>query len=263
VDGPSVTLIYTTLPQSLRSLTNGAAVVGFQVTSATAGIANVPPFNDAGTPYANTRYSNSLSITANDVEELQVSNGKFTTPGGQTHAYLNYATYYYTETQTNTANYSNIPTTGYRYATFAWRVTAANPNVYTALEFHLHNTSGVTITNSLAYAGPSPIQLYYRIEDISRSDPVDSSKYSSAWINGNTLSGTVTSSGNYFLPTSYTSTPNSGLVVSVTNESGYTNFPVFIPPLNISAQTINIYCRIGLPMGVPFSFSHISAVLSY
>jgi hypothetical protein len=197
-----------------------------------------------------------------------VSNGKFTTPTGpgQTHAYKNYTTYYYTSSSLNTVNYSSISATGYRYATFAWRVTAANPNVYTTLAFRLYNTSGVTITNNLAFAGSTAIRLFYRIEDTASSAPTNTSSYSSAWINGNLFSSgdTTTTSGNYFIPTTYTDPTYSGLVSpGVTNVSPYTNFPVFIPPLNISSQTINIYCRIGIPMSVNFSFSHVTAVLSY
>jgi hypothetical protein len=223
----------------------------------------VPPFNASGTPYASTAYDNTLDITG--TQELQTSNGKFTTPTGpgQTYAYKNYGTYYYASGSLNTLNYSGISTSGYRYVTFAWRVAASYPSVYNALAFRLYNTSGVTITNGKAYAGASQIQLFYRIEDTASSDPTDTSKYSSAWINGNSLDAPTTTSGNYYLPTTYTDAPYSGLLVSVSNQSGYTNFPVFIPPINVNAQTINIYCRVGIPMGVNFSFSHVTAVLTY
>ena len=266
VDGPSYTLVYSTLSQTIASLTNGTSVAGFRVASATAGAANVPPFNASGTSYASTAYDNTADISS--LQELQVSNGKFTTPTGpgQTYAYKNYTTYYYTSSSLNTVNYSSISATGYRYATFAWRVAAANPNVYTTLAFRLYNTSGVTITNNLAYAGSTAIRLFYRIEDTASSAPTNTSSYSSAWINGNLFSSgdTTTTSGNYFIPTTYTDPTYSGLVSpGVTNVSPYTNFPVFIPPLNISSQTINIYCRIGIPMSVNFSFSHVTAVLSY
>ena len=269
VDGPSITLVYTTLAQTIggATLTNAAgAVVGFRITSATAGAANVPPFNASGTPYANTAYNNALDITG--TQELQVSNGNFTTPTGpgQTYAYKNYTTFYYTPSSLNTVDYSSISATGYRYVTFAWRLGASYPNPYKTLAFRLYNTSGVTITNNLGYAGASLIRLYYRIEDTASSSPTDGNSYSSAWINGNSLTQPTTQSGNYFLPGTYTDNTYSGLVIGVTNVTGppnYTNFPVFIPNLIIQSQTVNIYCRVGIPMNVNFSFSHIAAVMTY
>lgn len=260
VDGPSVTLVYTTLAQTLPSLTNSAIVTGFRVSSALAGAANVPPFNASGTPYANTAYDNTADI--GPLEELQVSNGKFTTPTGQTYAYKNYNTYYYDASSLNTFDYSSI-SSGYRYATFAWRATAAYPLVYNTLAFRLYGTSGISIINNTAYAGASPVQLYYRIEDTASSAPTNTSSYSSAWINGNSLTPPTTTSGNYYLPTAYTDTPYSGLIVAASTQSGYINFPVFIPPLNINAQTVNIYCRIGIPMNRNVSFGQVSAILTY
>jgi len=233
------------------------------VTSATAGAANVPPFNNSGTPYANTAYNNALDIAS--TQELQIANGKFTTPTGpgQTYAYKNYTTYYYTSSLLNTVNYSGISASGYRYTTFAWRISAAYPSVYNKLTFRLYNTSGVTITNGVAYAGSSAIQLYYRLEDAASSAPTDTGNMSSAWINGNSISAPVTTSGNYYIPTTYTSVPYSGLLIGATNVSPYVNFPVFIPPLTINTETINVYCRIGIPMNVNFSFSHVTAVITY
>ena len=261
VDGPSVTLVYTTLAQTLPSLTNAGVVTGFRVNSAVAGAANVPPFNASGTPYANTAYDNAANI--GPLQELQVSNGKFTTPTGQTYAYKNYTTYYYASSSLNTFDYSSISASGYRYATFAWRVAAAYPLVYNTLAFRLYGTTGITISNNLAYAGASPVQVYYRIEDVASSAPTNTGSYSSAWINGNSLTPPVTTSGNYYLPTVYTDTPYSGLIVAASTQSGYINFPVFIPPLNVNTQTVNIYCRIGIPMDLNVSFGQVSAVLTY
>ena len=260
IDGPSVALVYSTLPQTLPSLTAGVSRVGFRVYSGFAGVANVPPFNEAGTPYANTAYDNTANISS--LEEVQIANGKFTTPSGQAFAYSNYTACVYDDTNTNVADYSTIPSLGYRYATFAWRITPASPTVYGTLSFTLSNTSAITLTNTLAYAGSTPILLYYRIEDITSSAPTNASKLSSAWINGNSTTGTQVTSGNYFLPDTYTSTPNWGLN-SVTVNGATTTFNVKIQPLNItSGMEIRLYCRIGLPMAERFTFSTVSARLS-
>lgn len=263
VDGPSVTLIYSTLAQTLPLLENAVERIGFRVTSATSdSTSKVPPFNSSGTPYANTAYDNTLDISS--TEEIQVSNGVFTS-GGPAYSYLNYASYRYSSSSFNTLNYSTISKSAgvYRYTTFAWRLKASYPNVYATLAFRMYNTTGVTITNNLAYAGASPIRLFYRIENAVSSSPTDGTNISTAWINGNSLSAPTASSGNYYLPGTYTSAPYSGLLIGASNISTYTNFPVFTPILNINTETVNIYCRIGIPMNVNFSFSHISAIVTY
>jgi hypothetical protein len=263
VDGPSVQLVYTTLPQTLPSLTSAATVIGYRVASGTAGVTNVPPFNNGGTPYANTAYDNTADITS--LEELQVSNGTFTTPSGQTNAYLNYGTYYYTATSLNSVNYSGIGSSGYRYVTFAWRLQAASPLAYNTLSFIMNNTSvAPTKTANVATVAGSPIRLFYRFENAASSDPTDTSSVSSAWIDGNSLtSGFLVGSGNYFNPTTYTGTPNYGLTNIVVNGTTSTTFTETVPtPLTITSQTINLYCRVGIPMNSGFSFKYMSAVMT-
>jgi hypothetical protein len=258
IDGPSVALVYTTLPQTLPSLTLGAARVGFRVSSGTAGAANVPPFNNGGTPYANTAYDNTADIRT--LEELQVANGFFSTKSAQLYAYSNYTSSYYDATNFNTANYSSIVSSGYRYATFAWAISPASPSVYGTLSFTLN--SAFTVTNTLAYAGSSPLQIYYRTEDTASSAPTNGGSLSSAWINGNSTTGIQVTNGNYFLPTTHTSTPNWGLI-SVSVGGGSTVISVKVQPLNItSGMQIRLYCRIGLPMAETCKFGTVTATLS-
>jgi hypothetical protein len=232
--------------------------LGYRITSATAGAANVPPFLDTnGSSYALTPYNNSADLTTN--QELQVSNGKFTTPSGQTLAYKNYTSYYYNSSSLNTANYSAI-TTGYRYATFAWRITPKAPDTYTSLIFNLINSSPITIISNLAYAGSSQIQLFYRIENSASAIPTNlGNPLSSAWINGNLQSGTPANSTTYVTPTDYTQPATYGLINADTSGQ----FSVFIPPLIInSGTTVYLYCRIGIPFASAFSFSYITATIS-
>jgi hypothetical protein len=197
---------------------------------------NVPPFNAYGTPYASIAYDSTLDIT--NTEELPVTNN-----------------YYHTSSTLNSVM-------GYRYATFVWRLDTSYPKPYKRLSFRLYNTSGITITNSLAYAGSSLIQIYYRVEDTASSNPTDGGSYSSAWINGNSLTSPTTQSGNYFLPSIYTINPYSGLLVGAKDLSDYINIPVFIPNIIIQSQTVNIYFRIGLPMNETVLFSYVAAVIT-
>jgi hypothetical protein len=113
----------------------------------------------------------------------------------------------------------------------------------------------------LACVGGTPIQFYYRYEDAASPSPTGLASLTSAWINGNSTTGTQTGSGNYYLPLSYTSTPNWGLT-RVTQSGNDTTLIVQITPLRIQSGTFNIYARIGSPMNVAFSFSVVSAILS-
>jgi len=259
VDGRSITLVYTTLPQTIPSLSaNSTNVIGYHVYSGVAGPANVPSFTNGGAIYAGTTFNHSVDISL--TQDLQISNGTFTTPTGQLYAYMNYRSKYYTPTELNSVDYSAVPRGTYRYATFAWRITPAPTSVYGKLSFTIQATSGISIVNNLAYIGASPMQLFYRIEDEDSPSPTNLANLSSAWINANSTEGISSTSGNYYIPTDYTLPPYYGL-----NSISGTVSPIFsvkIPPLVIqTGKKINIYCRIGVPMNSNFSFSYITATL--
>jgi hypothetical protein len=258
VDGPSVQLVYSTLPQTIPFLSSGPAnIVGYHISSAVAGPSSVPTFTNGGVPYANTPYNHSLDITG--IEDLQISNGVFTTPLVQTYGYTNYGTYRYIEGQSNTVNYTSISTTGYRYASFVWAITPEPQSVYGSLSINLVNAP-LNIINNLAYVGSgtsNPIQLFYRIEDAESPSPTNLGNISSAWINGNSTSGISSTAGNYYIPTDYTLPPYYGL-----NSINGTTFNLKIPPLVIqNGKTVSLYCRVGLPMNVACSFSYVTATL--
>ena len=264
IDGPSVNLVYTTLPQSLPFLSSTSTnVIGYHVTSGIAGPSAVPTFlPTTNTPYASTAYNQTLDISQN--QELQISNGTFTTPTGQPYAYINYTDKYYTPSTANSTDYTTIPASGYRYTTFSWKVAPAPTLVYGKLSFTIVGTSGISIINSLAYVGPgstNQIQLFYRIEDTDTPVPTNLANMSSAWINGNSTDGISSTSGNYYIPTDYTLPPYYGLNSVIGTSSPI--FSVKIPPLVIQTdKTVNIYCRIGIPMNTNFSFRYITATLS-
>jgi len=259
VDGLSFTLIRTTLPQTLPSLSSSVGALGYRVSSGTVNPSNILYVPDISNSviYANTAYDNTASIAA--LQELQVSNGAFTTPGAQTYSYQNYSTYYYTNTLLNTVNYSSPSNyNGYRFTTFAWRLPQPSGNSYSTLTFRMNGTTTqLSNVSSVACISTTPIILYYRFEDAAQAVPTGTSSISSAWLNGNSVSGTPTGSGNYFLSnTNYYA--NLGLTIAPTT----TTFSVFCLNNAITTQTVNLYCRVGLPMASSIAFTSITATIS-
>ncbi len=257
VDGPSVTLVYTTLAQTLQNLVKSVVTKGYRVGSGSAAANGVPPYTVNGngsTTYASIGYDNRADITG--LEELQVANGKFATrSSGQSYAYLNYASFYYDSTRLNTANYSGISSSGYRYVTFAWRFTGSTTYGGT-IQFTLNGTSGLA----------TGLQLFYRTEDASSPNPINPgpANYSSSWINGvnNTGQGGVTA-GNYWIQTDYTTSPLYYGWNSTSSPGGSITYNVSYPnSLVITTQSINLYCRIGVPMNSSFSFTFVTATVS-
>jgi hypothetical protein len=265
VDGPSYTLIYLTLPQTLSTITRGGASVrGYHVTSGfvyPGAIASVPNFTAAGnTPYVNTAYNNTSTILGQ--EELQTFNGFFQSITGSSNGYLNYAGFRYDTTNFNTVDYSAISATGYRYATFAWNITSNLTN-YTGLVFTFNSVSpAVTVSANLAYISGTLIQLYYRIEDSNSPTPTSLASFTTSWIDGNTTAGTPAGSGNYYLPTDLTQALNYGLTSVTAGTSPV--FTVRVPAsLAVTANNrFRLYCRVGFPMNVIAKFDYVSASMS-
>lgn len=254
IDGPSVTLVYTTLPQTLPTLSVSAGnLIGYLVNSGLAGPVGVPSFLNGSSPYASGPFDQTADIST--TEHLQISNGTFTTPGGQVYGYADYRSM-----SSSSVNYSGISQTSYRYMTLAWVIAVAPTIVYGTLTFTLVGQSGISIVNNLAVVGSTPIQLFYRIEDQASPSPTNLANLSSAWINGNSTSGISSTSGNYYLPTDSTQPPNYGLN-RITGSTSL-SFSVKIPSLVVRpGKTVNLYCRVGLPMGSPCSFNYIAATL--
>ena len=264
VDGPSYVLLYATLAQSLPTIAQGgASIAGYHVTSATVfpgAVASIPNFTAGGTPYAATAYNNASTIAGQ--EELQTVAGYFQSKTSVDRGYLNYTSFAYDATNSNTVDYSSVATTGYRYATFAWNISSSVTN-YTSLAFTFHAVSpAITITGSVAYFGTTPIQLYYRIEDSNTPTPTNLGNKSTSWIDGNTTAGTPAGSGNYYLPTDLTQALNYGL----TSVSGSTApvFTVKVPAaLTVTTNnTMRLYCRVGVPMTVQAKFDYVTAAMS-
>jgi hypothetical protein len=280
VDGPSYTLITSTLPTSIRALSNGTNnVIGRRVYSGISqgGVSNpyVPPFRFTGGNYTNRLYHSipylhswniTNATTSGDTpatnEELQIFNGKFRSKGTTNLGYLNYTNFYYTKTDKNTVNYSGVTATGYRYATFVWSVTSlSGSSQYGSLSFTIQNISPLpTNTSGSALIGGQKLLIYYRIEDNNSPLPTDANKLSSIWLDGNTQGDTVTS-GNYFNPNDNSAT-RPGLIANPVNGSNSTTFSVALPKPFQNGSGIYIYFRIGAPMQTNFEFSHITCTLS-
>lgn len=280
VDGPSATLVLSTIPASPTALSSAVTTVGARVYTGVAqgGSSNpyVPPFLFTGGSYSSAQYatipfdhswnlqnSTIAGIVPNTAEELQIFNGKHYTRGSTLSGYYDYRRFYYTQTLQNTVNYSGIVNSGYRYATYCWSVTALTGiTQYSALTFTLYSTSPTpTVALNSAYVGGQKLLLYYRFEDSASPQPTNADSLSSIWIDGNTQGATVTS-GNFFNPTDNSAT-RPGLILDPVNSGGNTTFTVSVPkPFQSGVGTVYLYVRIGLPMDVNFSYSYVAATLT-
>jgi hypothetical protein len=280
VDGPSATLVLSTIPTTPIAFVSAVSKVGARVYSGVAqgGSSNpyVPPFLHTGGSYSSAQYAtipydHSWSLMNSTISgiipdtsaELQIFNGKHYTRGSTLSGYYDYRPFYYTQTLLNSVNYRGVATTGYRYATYCWSVTALGGiTQYSALNFVLNSTSPTpTITTGSAYAGGQKLLLYYRFEDSAAPVPTTADNLSSIWLDANTQGATVTS-GNFFNPTDNSAT-RPGLILDPVNSGGNTTFTVAVPkPFQAGAGTVYVYLRVGLPMSVNFAYSYVSATLT-
>jgi hypothetical protein len=280
VDGPSATLVGSTIPASPVAFTSGTSRVGARIYGGISqgGSSNpsVPPFLYTGGSYSSAQYatipyshtwditnSTISGIVPNTIEELQIFNGKHRTRANTTTGYYDYRRFYYTPALQNAVNYSAVASTGYRYATFAWSVsTITGTPQYSALNFVLNAVSPTpTITSGSAYVAGQKLELWYRFEDSASPTPTTADSLSSIWLDANGQGATVTS-GNFFNPTDNSAT-RPGLIADPVNSGGNTTFTVAVPkPFQSGAGTVYIYLRVGLPMSTNFEFSHASGTLT-
>ena len=261
VDTPSYTLTRVTLPQTIPTGTTG---IGYRVWAGVEN-ANLVPDIDGTTTYTSIQYDNSWDIssssgTYNPSQELQVVNGAFLTKtsGG----YLNYSSSY-----NNTGlNYSGISATGYRYASFVWKI-PANVAAYNNLSFTLNGfTGGLSLSGQYIYvAGTTPLYLFYRIENTSAlTPPVTTPTYfgSSQWVNG-AFAGAGADQLQF---TNYgTLTSGGGLRWGMNGYTSGTTIPVILPSFLVDAvnnPNMYVYCRIGLPMNIACSFTSVTMTMS-
>ncbi|NDB60521.1 hypothetical protein EB001_19045 [bacterium] len=209
-------------------------------------------------------YKNAIDITT--CNELLFANNAYTTYPTYMINYSNGPNY---SSLTNTTSGLAKGTIYYRYATFAWKVNTANlgstgfSNIQFILSAYSSTSQGVSITSngSLQINSILPF-LYYRVEDSSSITDFTNSA-STPWINGNLFNNATKISSSNFTSTS---TNYSGLdsTTSVSiNDSSNIIFNTILPnPLkNSSGSSVYIYCRIGIPISVSFSFQDIKCKL--
>ena len=263
IDGPSYTLIKNTLAQTQTSnpLTTSTIVYGCRSDSEIIdGVSTfMPTFSLASI------FDNTVDITTN--QELQVSNGYFVTPTttSTTLAYINYDTFLYDSLNLQTIDYSGISASGFRYATFVWKITSGV--AYTNLSFTINGTLNMSkFASLLGYSGDNtPIQMYYRTVNSTSSTPIDGSNQSSSWINVNATDATVpilATAGNWQNNTVEGSEANIRGASSLSSSDPFI-LSVFYPLSGVSVDS-NMYIifRIGLPMNKNIGFRSITALLS-
>jgi hypothetical protein len=284
VDGPSYAAV-SGQPGSIQILlSNGTSALGYRVWSAPVQSNNVPYFttNASTVTYSQIQYNNNWDISQissstslvggvlDPSTEVQVFNGAFRSKGTSTitYGYMDYRDFYYTNTVQNGVNYSGISGTGYRYATYVWYAASNTVTLYNKLSFTLNNITPLpTITGGSALVGGTKILLFYRIENSNSLLANNVNFPTTCWIDGNGLGSTsLQASGTNF----YQYPSNNGTLAGVNgpaggvvNSGGNTTFNVIVPGtfLASNSNVIRIYCRVGLPMNVDFSFTSISASL--
>jgi hypothetical protein len=220
--------------------------------------------------YASTKFENARNIK-DDTDykfDLIISNGLCTS---NSIYYIDYSPY-------NGPNYSSLANSGTRYATFAWKVNtfsiSLGSTAYNFINFKLGNTTSTLFPSDGSVYTHSSISnskflLYYRLEDTANLNLTGTTGWTtltSPWIDGNAYDSSGTMYPNPGTNTTQTGSILKGLSSPFTSSSTSTTFKVKIPnPIstNVTSSTnLYIYCRIGLNMTFPFSFSSIQASLS-
>jgi hypothetical protein len=261
IDGPSWNLVYNTMPQTYPTVGfNGGTMASYIIGCRCVSDSGIPTFKVLSSSPSSLPpiYDNTISLTVSTYE-LQVSKGYFVTPAAapvlSQFAYINYLNKYYNATSKNTVDYSGITQTGYRYATFVWRVGQGAD--YTKLFFSINGWYGLMINGSklLTTTDNTAVQIYYKLLDYNPV-PIGATNMSSVWIDGNTTpdNGTSVTSGTYNTPV-YLRGNNTLGTGNIIGE----NIPKI--PKTPGPNTYIIF-RIGLPMNKPAGFTSISAFLS-
>ena len=312
-DGPSYSLIAApspTIPTTIPTVGTTGTVVGARCWSGGSALTTVlntnpnpinaptylPGYSFSGlTTIGNT--SNFASVLYNQAwyltdtggnnsgydatQELQVADGLFITPNSTSNSIkIGYKNYngYYNNSIGSLINYGSISATGYRYATFVWRLQAST--TYPAyLNFTFNNVRNITSnTGGTAYVQTSsgnPIYVLFRFEDSALLYPsIDvgsgnyqfpTNYYTSIWANANGLDIFPLTGTNYYYV--YTNNyPTSAYVRGTFNSSLVSGNNVIlqanVPTVAPTTSPFYLYCRVGLPMTDDVYFASISANFS-
>ena len=215
------------------------------------------------TTYVYDKTQSILPSNTNYGQDLQIANGYYQTYGpsaNSSNGYLNYTSYLYGFNTNNTLDYSTISNSGYRYATFAFKV-ASSGSQYTGITFILNNVAQtVNLSNpSAPTIGSSRLYFYYRVEDATNYGSFSASYRNTTWIDPVNVGGTTVNSSNYY---QISSTPlSAGNTASFANNT-YTIGCVCNGLTVNSGDTIYVYFRVCAPMSENFWFSYVTARMS-
>jgi hypothetical protein len=228
----------------------------------------------------------SVLDTIDASQELIVANGAYRSKGLTTDTYyINYTTYKNNEL----IDYS-VTQPLYRFATFAWKyetintANTANINkfVFTIINFKINNSTPAnplkdTTSGHYYFNEPKRFLLHYRVEDTTSGIAISpqKGKYSTLWIDGNSTSGTSGTSGSLdpdikaVNANTYLSYIDDNVTMPVLNFT-YTivgsNLVATLDTLqfgSMSTNKFNIYCRIGLPTSISYSFTDVKLNFTY
>jgi hypothetical protein len=267
IDGPSYSLVYTQLSQSIQTINSGGQEVsGCRIWSAPSINNNCPELDNNGQKYSNILYNNgwNLASTNNNgydaTSEIQVCNGFFSTISSistEGSGYLNYSTYF-----NNSFNYNTITSSGVRYVSMSWKLKDSLFS-YSSLSFYIYNispTPTLSTGSNLLMVNGEILPIYYMFNDVSNSS-FSSTTFNSVWINGNSNVNLASSSTFYNTANKYGYYGGSaGGGVTLNGNTAKIN--VFIPAINPVNSTTYLHLRIPMVMSSNLRFGKITATIN-
>ena len=161
---------------------------------------------------------------------------------------------------TNQPNYSNIASSGYRFATFAWKLNPTTAN-YSNISFKIFGCTEDLMSNN-------NVIMYYRFQDETPGYVWANTNGNSVWVDAKAVS--TISKANYFVNDTTSTTTNTIL-------GGQPPTPVYnftsnrltiycnAPSLGMTASPhagVYLYFRIGIAMTTTIGFSYVTAAIS-
>ena len=259
-------------PSTIPNTSSTTAITGYRVWSGISTNADGTITLPTTTNYYSISYNLEWDIsqtngTYDASQELLVYNGKYTSKGSG-NGYINYSSISAPSGKSQ-PDYSNISTSGKRYATFVWKCTASEAAYYylkliingctvNISRFNEESGSIEFIQNNVSYE----MKLFFRFQDTSSTD-YNNSYSNTPWMNpvlkNNIVGDSITKIGE-IVGVKNSSKTN----VSTQNGSTY-DVSIYSNHLKVTATTQNavyLYVRVELPMSPDIGFSYISVILS-
>jgi hypothetical protein len=258
---------------SINKMSPTVAQFGCRINSGA--VATSAPFvSSLSSLVATTAFDNTLSLVGTN--ELQICNGLYQTKTSSTNGYLDYSSLLYSSSTlaAQNFNYSTIPATGYRFATFSFRL-AASPVLYNYIQFTMNGLQNSaldvirypnddrtkpTVGANASGVGGTRLYFYYRVEDAAAPTTFTQQNRNSIWLDAtetfNALA--MTSSNFYDTSNSYRGAGNASVVNAITTSSYTMN--CYFPSMTVAeSDSVHVYFRVCAPMDRKFAFSSVSA----